>query len=850
MRADERIRLELVEEGLVLAVTTADIERPGLSNAGIGDGRHAFRIALPPTTLSRVQRRLELRCTDTGASVPGSPLTLDSIPEQPPPALRWHIDEITDDGVVGWAFAPGEPTRRCIVALREGRRLHARAAASRYRPGLREAGLGDGACAFLLPLPYWLLDGEEHRLDIIEQHTGTALNEGPLVWRSTADTAGAAVKALVQHAGQFTMSEPEAAAPLHSIQLRTSAAAGHDSASAAAPDLATRILFDISDLVYCIGEHANLTGIQRVQSSIVLSLLNGALPPDAAAIFLSYNTASRRWEAVPTAFVATLLRDLFLPESERVVAFAPEDAARGHLPGALPFDAPGVLDDGTPSVMCLLGAGWNKPDYFHRVLAYKRRHGTRFVMLVHDLVPIYARDTCDQPTGQMFEGFLRHAARHTDHFLAVSEHTARDLRRYIASLGLPEPAITVTRNGSSFAEFLPNIKNRAAPDDLPARFVLFVATIEGRKNHGFILDLWRRLESAGDNPPHLVCVGRIGWRAERFVSDLTKSRHLDGKIIVLQGVSDTHLGRLYEQCLFTVYPSLYEGWGLPIGEALTAGKICLCSDRASLPEVAGKAGTCIPLEDTGRWLDTLRTLMTDDAARRRQEALIRAIYRTITWPFVAASIAAACKTAATIAWAEPYPAPAVPYGTEISFARLAPAPAEWFADGIPSGGVDSGRGHFLPDPLPESRFLLGQDARAGGTWAEPGPWGTWVCSPSSKLLLGLPLGGGLIYVFLRVRTSAAAAGLPATILANNETVWQDSFTERPQDLMLRLRRRDSAGMGTLRLQVDLHCPPGLGQHAFGSDGRAPTIGFERLIAVPEEDFSLRLDVLTTLQLRG
>jgi glycosyltransferase involved in cell wall biosynthesis len=846
---DERIELEVLKAGQRITATIADRNRPSLMTVGIGDGRHAFSIELPAAMLSQATCSLDLRCAATGAIVPGSPITLDQTTEPLPTALRWHIDEITDSGVIGWAFSPVEPARRCIIALREGSRLHARAAASRYRPGLREAGLGDGACAFLLPLPHTLLDGEEHQLNVIEEHTGTALTKTPLVWRSTAGTASVA---LTNHQYPQEPETPATPPPIDIIQWRTSAAPALDPA-ASPPEaaLATRILFDISDLVYYIGEHGNLTGIQRVQSSIVLALFGGALPHGAAAIFISFNTKTSRWEAIPTEFLIAFLRDLFLPTFHRIVAFSTEDASRGHLPGAQPLDAPGVLDDGTPSVICLLGAGWNKPDHLHHILAFKRGHGTRFVLLVHDLVSMYARETCDEATAGVFEGFLRRAVRHVDHFLAVSENTSRDLRRYVTSLGRPEPAVTVTRNGSSFDEFLATTTlDRTARDDLPDRFVLFVSTIEGRKNHRFILELWRRMISAGDNPPHLICVGYLGWRAECFVSDLVESNYLNGKIILMQDVSDSYLRLLYEHCLFTVYPSLYEGWGLPVGESLAAGKICVCSERASLPEVAGETGICIPLNDPVLWLDTLRALIADDAGRRRQESLVRKLYRPIAWSAVAAVIAAACSRAATTVWTDLYPCPAIPYATEIPFARLAPVTTESSADGMLTRILDSRRGHFLPDPLLESSFWLGEDARADGLWAEPEPWGTWLCTPTGALSIGLPPNNDhVFYAFLRLRTSAPAAGLPGRILANAEIVWQGSFTEKPQDLMLRIRRRTRDGLSwALKLRCELDCPTGL-RHQIGAiDARTPMIGFEFLVIIPENDIKSRVDVLTTLQL--
>src|SRR5262245_9557346 len=63
-----------------------------------------------------------------------------------------------------------------------------------------------------------------------------------------------------------------------------------------------------------------------------------------------------------------------------------------------------------------------------------------------------------------------------------------------------------------------------------------------------------------DDPPHLVCVGRVGWKSEPFVAKLVETNYLDGRIIVMQEVSDSYLRQLYRRCLFTVFPSLYEGW--------------------------------------------------------------------------------------------------------------------------------------------------------------------------------------------------------------------------------------------------------------------------------------------------
>ena len=446
------------------------------------------------------------------------------------PVFRGHLDQITDAEISGWISVPDNSMHHCVVILREGDRVYARSIASQFRADLLAAGIGDGCYGFSLQMPSSLLDGERHLLEIVEEQTGYSL------WRATAGTAGATVTGggdIRQVPEDSVARRPAARAQALRTDhdaIRSPSTAGNRAAARGKSDsraivpAATRLLFDVSDLIYYVAEHSNLTGIQRVQSSIVLAMIDGHVILPSSVIFLSFNAKTRNWMVIPTGFLISLLRGLFLPNSQRLISFPAEQARYGILPGAQPFDGTGILDDGNPSVLCLLGAAWVHQDYLHRVLAFKRRFGTRFVMTVHDLIPIYARETCDQDTARVFEEFMRRALRHVDHILAVSENTAKDVRRYLAALQVPAPAITVTKNGSSFAEFLPEgaQAGQATLHDLPERFVLFVATIEGRKNHQLIFDLWRRMIEEGDDPPHLICVGRLGWKATTFISALVE----------------------------------------------------------------------------------------------------------------------------------------------------------------------------------------------------------------------------------------------------------------------------------------------------------------------------------------
>jgi glycosyltransferase involved in cell wall biosynthesis len=622
--------------------------------------------------------------------------------------------------------------------------------------------------------------------------------------------------------------------------------------SPAQATVGTRLLFDVSDLIYYIGHHPNLTGIQRVQGSVVLSILSNDLLPQPALTFLSFNARRRNWVSIPTAFLMMLLEDLFLPESHRVVSFPAEEARFGLLPGAREFNGVGVLDDGVPSVLCLLGAAWVHQDYLHRVLALKRQFGTKFVMTVHDLIPVYARETCDQDTARVFDEFMKRALRHSDHVLSVSEHTAADIRRYTASLQIPPPPVTVTRNGSSFAEFMPETQGsgelRSA--DIPERFVLFVATIEGRKNHQLLLKIWQRMIAAGDEPPHLVCVGRLGWKSSTFIEELVESDYLDRRVQLLREISDTDLRLLYSRCLFTVYPTLYEGWGLPIGEALALGKICVCSSRASVPEVAGDLGVYIDIDDFEGTLDVVRDLIADQPKRKRLEGRIRRRYKPITWRSVAEKVVEVCLSTAREKWREPYPYTAIPYSSEISFGRLDRS-TDSIGEALLSRILMARRGLFLSEPLKDQAFLWGEESRSAGSWAFPENWGTWACYSGGEIALALPANDSdFYYVILRLRTSEPVGEQPIQLAANRELVWAGSIGPDSRDIAVRVRRKPNGvdGGWRLNLRAQIELSSELRDRIAATDPRVPTIGFERLIVVPDDDLKTRLDIMYALLL--
>jgi glycosyltransferase involved in cell wall biosynthesis len=165
-----------------------------------------------------------------------------------------------------------------------------------------------------------------------------------------------------------------------------------------------------------------------------------------------------------------------------------------------------------------------------------------------------------------------------------------------------------------------------------------VSTIERRKNHEVLYRAWVRLREAGITPPRLVCVGMRGWGVTDLMHDLQLDPRVQGDIILLDHVDDSELAWLYRHCAFTVFPSLYEGWGLPLVESLAWGKFCLASQAASLPEAGGPWAEYLDPWDLPQWVERLGYYMANPDAVAAHETRIRRDFQAPRWADTAAAI--------------------------------------------------------------------------------------------------------------------------------------------------------------------------------------------------------------------
>jgi alpha-1,3-rhamnosyl/mannosyltransferase len=187
----------------------------------------------------------------------------------------------------------------------------------------------------------------------------------------------------------------------------------------------------------------------------------------------------------------------------------------------------------------------------------------------------------------------------------------------------------------------------APPVGTPPAYVLHVGTVEPRKNLTTLLAAYRRLLAAGPAPPPLVLAGHLGWKAEDLAREIEAGRR-DGWLVHFGYVSRDELVALYRGARLVALPSWYEGFGLPVVEALWAGVPALLADIPVFREVAGDAACYAPPGDPGAWAAALGRLLAEDAEGPRRELAARGRDRAgrYTWERAAAATAAVLREAA------------------------------------------------------------------------------------------------------------------------------------------------------------------------------------------------------------
>lgn len=440
------------------------------------------------------------------------------------------------------------------------------------------------------------------------------------------------------------------------------------------------IYFDVTDIVGYSANHSRVSGIQRVQIRLIGSLARRIGGERIRAVFwhptrheLVAFDPSQVFDQVEfdsALFLAKLgllhtgffpsrheIKRYLSPYSKRKVTrgllkirvyltavFAPDRlkdmgvACHRDLASVQPQALTPISRMNASDAYVFIGTTWSYPE----IQAFARRHkesGGKVIQLIHDLIAYKAAEYCADALIKPFAAFLESALTYASQFACVSQWTRKDFTEFLAERQIDLPVSTLPLAH----EFDGCIRNETGtlPDSADVAsvngkdFVLCVGTIEIRKNGTNLLRAWAQLmRQRQGQVPLLVFAGKVGWKLTEFTSILNADPALQQKVLILPGATDKDLAFLYQQCRFSVYPSVYEGWGLPVGEAAWLGRYVIASHATSLPEVCGDLMDYVDPLDVSDIASKLGfALDHPDYVREKEQAIRHAPLRT--WDDVA-----------------------------------------------------------------------------------------------------------------------------------------------------------------------------------------------------------------------
>jgi glycosyltransferase involved in cell wall biosynthesis len=496
------------------------------------------------------------------------------------------------------------------------------------------------------------------------------------------------------------------------------------------------VVFDVSDVINYFRSARLPTGIQRVQIEVVQYAIRDASFEFSVACFTK---EANYWIEIPRNLFVTL-STLSVGESDDDSWSTIGETLETAIVNGVPFEFP------FGSILLNLGSSWWFQNYFLGVRFAKAKYGILYVPFIHDLIPVAMPELCVAELRSNFEEWIESVFTHADYYLVNSRNTLADLQDAASRAGAERKTAVIALN----ADFrtAPTIAKQEAEHDVAmvlrdlelerGNFVLFVSTIEPRKNHALVFRAWLKLirRHGAQGCPKLVCVGQRGWLNSEAHALLSASDELGRQVAILSNVSDSVLSKLYETCICTIYPSLYEGWGLPVTESLCFGKVPLVSQIASLSEAGGAFAEYFAVDSERAFLDAVERIVFDSGNRMQREHKIQAEFRPRGWHAIGAEIVGHLK-----AWSEK---------------AYLHRPQKICGDYIYPVCATSGVFYSLAGEIQNARgqsAQRGEVFRNGHGWWWPEPWGCWTRGkgPAKLAFVVKDAAGARIRVYLRVR---------------------------------------------------------------------------------------------------
>jgi glycosyltransferase involved in cell wall biosynthesis len=258
------------------------------------------------------------------------------------------------------------------------------------------------------------------------------------------------------------------------------------------------------------------------------------------------------------------------------------------------------------------------------------------ILTVHDLSFLRVPQFFVRGFREYLEGAVSRSVRRARHILADSENTRRDLIELMAvepeQVSVLYPGVEPRFQPVENTEMLNRVRTTY---HLPEHFVLGLGTLQPRKNFDGLIQAYHHLLAGWGSDPSLadlalVIVGGMGWLYEDTLA-LAERLGMGERVRFVGFVSDEDLPALYSLAAVFAFPSWYEGFGLPVLEAMACGTPVVAADNSSLPEVVGKAGYMVSAGDPEALARAIFRLLTDQSLRHQLIAAGREQARYFTW---------------------------------------------------------------------------------------------------------------------------------------------------------------------------------------------------------------------------
>lgn len=252
----------------------------------------------------------------------------------------------------------------------------------------------------------------------------------------------------------------------------------------------------------------------------------------------------------------------------------------------------------------------------------------RLALYIHDLIPLVAPHLTGRDFNRPYRAKLDLLLKYTTKIIANSHYTAGDVRRMLDLSGRdgrldPVAVAPLAHEFIGDETTLDEYERGALEFVTRLPYVLMVGCANPRKNAWAAAKVWQKLGAdLGLRAPRLIFVDRHIFLDQNFRRLMEQTACLGGLAETIEAPSDAQLAFLYRHCLFTIYPSLYEGWGLPVGESLWFGKAVAAARATSLPEVGGDLAEYFDPTDLQAFYDVCARLILDHDHRRDRESRI------------------------------------------------------------------------------------------------------------------------------------------------------------------------------------------------------------------------------------